>query len=105
MDKIVIKGRERKYRGILSNFFDLSIEKQEIFLNIKKSISEYFNKEIDVYIWGSHKHGFWDEQSDYDVIIYEMVDISEVQKKITEKLGVKVEINPMRKRLSEILIP
>ena len=105
MEKYFIKNRFRYNRGPLNNFFDLPIDKREIFIKIKKFLTEYFNKDIDVYVWGSYKHGFWDELSDYDVIIYEVANGKEIDNLILEKLKIKVNVNFMRKKIGVILIP
>jgi hypothetical protein len=68
---MIRKGRERPNRGLLQNFEDLPIERQEMFRNIKKILVEYFKKDIDVCVAGSHFYGYWDELSDYDVSINE----------------------------------
>ena len=103
--KIVLKGRERIKRNPLENFKDLPQEKQENFIEIKKLLNEYFNKNIDVYVFGSFKHGYWDEFSDYDVIIYERCNTKFINNLISEKLNLKVNVNYFEKKVGEISIP
>lgn len=102
MNKIVVKGRERLMRGKLSNFTDLPVEKQNIFKKIKHSINEYFSTEV--YVFGSHNHGYWDEQSDYDVIVINnnYIDILD---SIREIVGVKVDIMFSKDNIGYIAIP
>ena len=105
MDKIVIKGRERLKRGELINFTDLPVERQEIFKKIKKSINEIID--VNVYVYGSHNHGYWDEQSDYDVIVFgenRNLTINLTDKVISE-VGVKTDILFRENNLRYILIP
>jgi predicted nucleotidyltransferase len=102
MNKMVVKGRERLIRGKLINFTDLPIEKQEIFKKIKKSINEVIN--VDVYIFGSYNHGYWDEESDYDVMIFskDYVDLSD---KVRTEVGVKTDILFNENNLDYVMIP
>lgn len=92
MEKIfIVKGRERIDRGQLKNFGDLPLEKQKVFSTIKNKIEEIFEKTVDIYVFGSHHHGYWDEHSDYDILIGEIPEIS-LQKKIKEVLDSNVDI-------------
>jgi predicted nucleotidyltransferase len=102
MDKIVIKSRERLKRGKLMSFTDLPVEKQEIFKNIKKSINEILD--TDVYVYGSHNHGYWDEESDYDVMVSTENSVNLIDKVRTE-IGVKIDILFGENNLGYILIP
>ena len=105
MDKIVIKGRERLKRGELMNFTDLPVERQEIFKKIKKSINEIID--ADVYVYGSHNHGYWDEESDYDVIVSgETIGLTiNLTDKVITEIGVKTDILFRKNNLKYILIP
>ena len=105
MEQFLYKNRLRNKRGPLTDFFDLPIEKQENFTKIKSFLTEYFGKELDVYVWGSYKHGYWDELSDYDVIVYEMGNAREIDKLILEKLNLKVNVNCITKKFGIVLIP
>jgi predicted nucleotidyltransferase len=102
MNKMVVKGRERLIRGKLISFTDLPIEKQEVFKNIKKSINEVIN--VDVYVFGSYNHGYWDEESDYDVMIFnqDYVDLSD---KVRTEVGVKTDILFGKNNLDYVAIP
>ncbi len=99
---MVVKGRERLIRGKLISFTDLPIEKQEVFKNIKKSINEVIN--VDVYVFGSYNHGYWDEESDYDVMIFnqDYVDLSD---KVRTEVGVKTDILFGKNNLDYVAIP
>lgn len=102
MNKMVVKGRERLIRGRLTCFTDLPIEKQEIFKKIKKSINEIID--VDVYVFGSYNHGYWDEESDYDVIIFshDYVDLSD---KVRTEVGVKTDILFGQNNAEYVVIP
>lgn len=103
--KIVVKGRERLNREPLKNFKDLPEDKQENFIKIKKILNEYFNKNNDVFVFGSFKHGYWDEFSDYDVIIYENCNTKYLDDLISKKLDLKVNVKYFEKKVGEVLIP
>jgi predicted nucleotidyltransferase len=99
---MVIKGRERIVRGKLNNFTDLPVDKQEVFKKIKETINEHISTEV--YVFGSYNHGYWDEQSDYDVIVLndnyiDMLDI------IRGKVGVKIDIMFSKDNMGYIAIP
>ena len=89
-------------RGKLFNFTDLPVEKQNIFKKIKHAINEHIS--TDVYVFGSHNHGYWDEQSDYDVIVLSQnyIDILDI---IRKKVGVKVDIMFSKDNMGYIAIP
>ena len=89
MNKMVVKGRERLIRGKLNNFYDLPIEKQNVFKKIKEVINKHMD--CEVYIFGSYNHGYWDEESDYDVVVFNQnyVNISNM---VREEVGVKIDI-------------
>ena len=92
MEKIIIiKGRHRTYRGGLQNFTDLPLEKQKIFNNIKAKVEEILEKPTDVYVFGSHHHGYWDDQSDYDVLLSEFPGIDLI-KILRESLEYKIDV-------------
>ena len=105
MEQFLYKKRLRNKRGPLTDFFDLPTEKQENFIKIKAFLIEYFGKELDVYVWGSYKHGYWDELSDYDVITYEMGNAREIDSLIFKKLNLKVNVNCITKKFGIVLIP
>lgn len=89
-------------RGRLNSFTDLPVEKQEVFKNIKKSINEVID--VDVYVYGSHNHGYWDEESDYDVMIFSenYVDLND---KVRTEVGVKTDILFGKNNLGYVAIP
>jgi predicted nucleotidyltransferase len=102
MNKMIYKGRERIVRDRLRNFTDLPVEKQDIFKKIKQTINEYISTEV--YVFGSYNHGYWDEESDYDVIIpsTDYVDILDITR---EKVGVKVDLMFSKYNMEYIAIP
>ena len=69
--KITIKGRERDRRGQISDFNNLTVEVKDNYRKIKEFIELYFNKEMDVRVTGSHLEGWYDEFSDYTIVINE----------------------------------
>jgi predicted nucleotidyltransferase len=103
--KFIYKGRERIKRGTLSSFDDLPDYIKNDFISIKKFLVEHFGKEIEAYVHGSFKHGYWDELSDYDVIIYEKANCFELDKLIKETLAIKANIFPTQQKIGVILIP
>jgi predicted nucleotidyltransferase len=102
MNKITIKGRERKYIGKLEKFSDLPTYKQDIFKKIKTEINKHINS--DVYVFGSHNHGYSDEESDYDVIIFNENYI-DITKQIRNEVGVKVDIMFSKNNTEYVVIP
>jgi predicted nucleotidyltransferase len=90
--KVFYNGRERDRRGQITNFENLPIEVKENFKKIKESIQIHFNKEMDVRVIGSHLEGYYDEFSDYDVVINEDVDLTELELEILNKHQISVNI-------------
>jgi len=103
--KILYKNRERYNRGTLNNFKELPQEKQENFILIKLFLENYFKSKLDCYIWGSFNHGYWDEESDYDIIIYRTCDCIELDTIISKELHLKININCTDNKIGVILIP
>jgi len=103
MKKIIYKGRERSVRGSLTDFCQLPNHVQENFKLIKKSVENILNKKTEVYVFGSFSHGFWDEESDYDVLVIskEKLDIRDELRDIT-KLKVDVWFSPIETNLISI---
>ena len=99
---MVIKGRERVMRGKLENFSDLPIEKQIIFKKIKESINKFLKTEV--YIFGSYNHGYWDEESDYDVVVFSE-NVMNIAANIREEVGVKIDLLFGKNNLGYIAIP
>ena len=102
--KMTYKGRERTRRGSLQSFDGLPEYIQKNFIKIKFFLIGYFGKEIEVYVHGSFKHGYWDELSDYDVIIYEKLDHN-IDNYILEGIGVKANVFSTDNKIGVILIP
>ena len=92
MNRILYNGRERDRRGHNTNFEDLPIEVKSNFKKIKDSIEKYFNKEIDVRVIGSHLEGYYDEFSDYDVVIEEECDIIELEEIVSNECQLDVNV-------------
>ena len=90
--KVLYKGRVRDRRGQISNFEDLPTDIKNNFKKIKESIEKYFNKKIDTRVIGSHLEGYFDEFSDYDVVIDEDCDITEIENIISNECKLKVSI-------------
>ena len=79
------KNRERLFRGPLSSFKKLPEEKQKKFIWIAEIIRKYLTSDVKIYVFGSFYWGFWDENSDYDVII-DYSEVKKTTKEISEKL-------------------
>ena len=102
---MVYKGRNRECRGRLNSFFDLPENVQLIFKNIKREINAELIENIDVYVYGSYLHGYWDAESDFDVSIKTIINEVPLKKKISESLGIKVDIFCTKDTNAMILIP
>lgn len=102
---IVRKGRQREFIGRLQSFDDLPIKNQDDLKQIKSFLNEYFNKDVEAYVYGSYLHGFSDEFSDYDILIGENFNRNELDILIYEKLKHKVNIIFSEQKISNILIP
>jgi len=102
---MIYKGRERLNRGKLESFYDLPKKVQEDYIKIKQILTEFFRKEIESYVYGSYKHGYWDELSDYDVIIYEKCNGIILDKLIKEEIGLNVNVFSTQDKIGVILIP
>jgi predicted nucleotidyltransferase len=89
-------------RGKLKEFTDLPEEKQEIFKKIKKNINKYLNTEV--FVFGSYNHGYWDNESDYDVIVFNENYI-DIIGEIRQQLGLKVDIMFGKNNIGYIQIP
>ncbi len=68
---ITYKNGVRPNRGKLNDFYDLPIEKQNIFKEIKNKVNNEFGNHIDLYVFGSYLKGVWNESSDFDVVTSE----------------------------------
>jgi hypothetical protein len=92
MNKVLYNDRERDRRGQISNFEDLPIEVKDNFKKVKESIKKYFNKEMDVRVIGSHLEGYYDEFSDYDVVIEEECNIIELEEIVSTECQLNVNV-------------
>jgi predicted nucleotidyltransferase len=92
MNKVLYNGRERDRRGQIPNFQDLPTEVKNNFKKIKEFIERHFNKEIDVRVIGSHLEGYYDEFSDYDVVIEEECDVVELEEMISNECQLNVNV-------------
>jgi hypothetical protein len=90
--KVLYNGRERDRRGQITNFEDLPIEIKDNFKKIKESIEKYFNKEMDVRVIGSHLEGYYDEFSDYDVVIDENFNVEELEGIVSNECQLNVNV-------------
>jgi predicted nucleotidyltransferase len=102
---VVHKGRERIRRPPLEDFKELPKEKQENFIRIKEFICNYYSKEIEVCVFGSYKHGIWDEQSDYDVLLSDRPDKTNLDELLLQNLNLKVNVLNFKNHGKLILIP
>jgi predicted nucleotidyltransferase len=92
---------------MLLNFFDLPIEKQKIFNEIKKVALEVTSQDNEVHIVGSYLSGMWDEKSDYDVVVIGKV-IAGSREKIMKKFNFKIDVwisNVYKPEIPSIKIP
>jgi predicted nucleotidyltransferase len=91
MKIFIHKGREREFRGQLNSFDELPLEKQEIFKTIKNKIVEIVGEEVDVYVFGSHHHGYWDDLSDYDIVTAQHSSL-DLTRMLRETLPYKIDV-------------
>jgi predicted nucleotidyltransferase len=99
---MVIKGRERLIRGKLEKFTDLPLETQDIFKKIKTSVNKHLKTEV--YVFGSYNHGYWDCESDYDILVLNQNYVNIVDK-IRDEVGVKIDIMFGKNNLGYVVIP
>lgn len=114
METMERKGRIRLLRGKLESFDGLSIDQQNNFKTIKKVICDLLGSETNVYVFGSFFWGFWDEKSDYDVLLdyiktlhaqdARIPMIIEAKRILKEQYGLSVDIMTMNGNQG-ILIP
>jgi len=101
MKTIVYKGRERLDRGKIKDFESIPEYAKETFKRIKNVINENYPN-TKCYVMGSFYWGFWDENSDFDVIVdSESVDKNTIQNKFKD---IKVDVLNIN-RFREIEIP
>ena len=96
------KGREREFRGQLKNFEDLPLERQENFRQIKHVVFEVLG-DVPVFVFGSHYHGFWDEFSDYDVVVLSS-EKPNIEAMINEKTKLKTNVFYLNEEMGLISI-
>lgn len=63
------KNREREYRGITKEFSELPISAQNDFIAAKEYVKSIDKRVEDVYVYGSYHWGFYDSESDYDIVL------------------------------------
>lgn len=99
--EIIKDGRVRIRRGQVGNFNELPNNVKENFIRIKRVIDVYFNREIEVRVIGSHLEGYYDELSDYDVVIGELpvntivdeeTNLEELENFISTQLNLDVNV-------------
>ena len=96
------KGREREFRGQLKSFENLPLERQENFRLIKEIIFEVLGN-VPVFVFGSHYHGFWDEFSDYDVMVLSL-EKPNIETMINEKTNLKTNVFYLNEEMGLISI-
>jgi predicted nucleotidyltransferase len=104
MDTFFHKNRLRSFKGRVNNLLELPEEKQIIFKRIKEQIISFYGENLDVHFFGSHKNGWWDEGSDYDIVVNEKYYSVDLKSHIEEKLNVKVDVFFSDKKNDSILI-
>ena len=82
---------------------DLPIKVQEDFRTIASIIKHHLKKDIDVYVFGSYFHGWWNDDSDYDIIIHEKCNLDEL-KDLFHHLDKKVDIIIPYNKIKTLLI-
>ena len=92
MEQFFHKDRYRKIKDRIDSLQKLPEEKQVTFKKIKSIVEKYYNKDVDVYFFGSYKNGLWDELSDYDLMISDDLLDYNLKKIIEEELEIKVDI-------------
>jgi hypothetical protein len=101
---ITRKGRRREYRGILENFNDLPTYAQDIFKKVREIIIERYGIN-EVYVFGSFYWGFWDDKSDYDVLVQDHINSNEMFLMFKNEYGMYVNVSNQRFYEKKILIP
>ena len=96
------KGREREFRGQLKSFENLPLERQENFRLIREIIFEVLGN-VPVFVFGSHYHGFWDEFSDYDVMVLSL-EKPNIETMINEKTNLKTNVFYLNEEMGLISI-
>jgi predicted nucleotidyltransferase len=86
------KGRIRTIRSKITDINQLPENVKNNFVSIKLFLNEYLRKEVDSYIFGSYYWGYYDDKSDYDVIINEDFDKKDLSEKLKNKFSFKVDI-------------
>ena len=101
-DTVLRKGRVRPNRGITKGFSFLPNEVQERFKEAKKLVKELAieDDKVSVYVYGSYHWGWYDSESDIDVIIEKQpvyFNPQEFAEYFSEKKGFECQINMMKK--------
>jgi predicted nucleotidyltransferase len=105
MNTIFYKNSNRILRGKLKKFADLPNFVQNDFKEIKKIIQDCLNDEIIVYVFGSFYLGHWNEDSDYDVAVTDLIDTSKIVGELQKKISKKVDIIVYKNSSNLIPIP
>lgn len=90
--RVLYNGRERDRRGQITDFNNLPEEVKNNFRKIKESIEIHFNKEMDIRVIGSHLEGYYDEFSNYDVVIDEDTYLIQLNEEISNQHQINVNI-------------
>jgi predicted nucleotidyltransferase len=91
MEKFYFKTGYRLKRGKTNSFEELPEFAKENFKIIKEEVLNFIKKETKLYIFGSFLWGHWSEESDYDVVICEKIDLTELVNKIRIERQIKVD--------------
>ena len=102
--QILYKKRIRLRRGRLKSYTELPEKAQKDFRRIKQKLCEKFKRDVEVYLYGSYYHGYWDDKSDYDVVVHESCDLIKLNQELLEELGFQVHVQSIERQL-DILIP
>jgi predicted nucleotidyltransferase len=78
------------------------LERQKNFRLIKEIIIEVLGN-VPVFVFGSHYHGFWDEFSDYDVMVLSL-EKPNIEAMINEKTNLKTNVFYLNEEMGLISI-
>lgn len=102
---MLYKGRDRILRGKIKSFEDLPDYAKINFKLIKDSVCKLLAKEVEVFVYGSFLHGYWDKDSDFDVIINDECDTLFIEESIINELGIKNNVLVSNTKIGLVLIP
>lgn len=88
------RGRQRKREIIhppITTWDDFSDEDKKILTEVKDVIYSYLG-ECELYIYGSRVTGVWDDESDYDIIVFNFPDREIREKIINHNFSAKIDV-------------